>query len=140
SHSARNPSMIRFSAAAARRAIHPVLRRVERCRRGHFWGNGYATIIFWNDGSVRQVLVDPPFSMTVAGKCVADALHGSHMPSFMGRTGYYRLRFYIAPRLGLAATRLVAPATPQGSANNPNPGMANTSSAQSPKPTTAPQW
>ena len=97
-HSATHASMIRFSPAAARRAIHPVLRRVERCRRGPFWGNGYATVVFWNDGSVRQVLVDPPFSMTVAGKCVADALHGAHMPSFMGRTGYYRLRFSIAPR------------------------------------------
>jgi hypothetical protein len=71
---------------------------VERCRRGPFWGNGYATVAFWNDGSVHQVLVDPPYSQTVAGKCVADALRTARMRSFAGRIGYYRFRFYIAPR------------------------------------------
>jgi hypothetical protein len=96
--SATHTPMIRFSPAAAQHAIHSVVRRVERCRRGPFWGNGYATVMFRNDGSVHQVLVDPPYSMTVVGKCVADALHTARMPPFLGRVGYYRLRFYIAPR------------------------------------------
>jgi hypothetical protein len=75
-----------------------VTRKVARCRRGRFWGNGYAYVSFGNDGSVDQVLVDPPFSMTVTGKCVADALGSAHMRTFAGRNGYYRFRFYIAPR------------------------------------------
>jgi hypothetical protein len=83
--------------AAAQRAINAVTRRVARCRHGRFWGNGYATVAFTNDGSIDQVLVDPPFSMTVTGKCVADALGSAHMRSFGGRNGYYRFRFYIAP-------------------------------------------
>jgi serine/threonine-protein kinase len=96
-HPASRASVVRFSLTAAQHALHSVTRRVERCRRGQYWGNGYATVVFWNDGSVHQVLVDPPFSMTVAGKCVADALRTAHMRSFVGRIGYYRLRFYIAP-------------------------------------------
>ncbi|HLK38968.1 MAG TPA: hypothetical protein VKU41_19540 [Polyangiaceae bacterium] len=41
--------------------------------------------------------MDPPYSMTVTGKCVADALRTAHVRSFAGRFGYYRFRFYIAP-------------------------------------------
>jgi hypothetical protein len=70
---------------------------VAQCRHGRFWGNGYATVLFRGDGWVHQVLVDPPFSMTVTGKCVADALRSAHMHSFVGRNSYYRFRFYIAP-------------------------------------------
>jgi len=95
---AAGPSLPRFSRAAAQRAINGVTRKVARCRRGRFWGNGYAYVSFGNDGSVDQVLVDPPFSMTVTGKCVADALGSAHMRTFAGRNGYYRFRFYIAPR------------------------------------------
>jgi serine/threonine-protein kinase len=87
-----------FSRAAAQRAINSVRGKVRRCRHGRFWGNGYATVVFGSDGSVDRVLVDPPFSRTVAGKCVADAFGLAHMRSFAGRDGYYRLRFYIAPR------------------------------------------
>ena len=90
--------LVRFSGTAAQHAVQAVKRRMERCRRGPFWGNGYATVAFWNDGAVHQVLVDPPFSMTLAGKCIADALRTVHMPSFTGRTGYYRFRFSIAQR------------------------------------------
>jgi hypothetical protein len=74
------------------------MRQVARCRHGRFWGDGYATIAFANDGSVDHVLVDPPFSMTVTGKCVADALGSAHIQSFAGRTGYYRFHFYIDRR------------------------------------------
>jgi hypothetical protein len=87
-----------FSPPAARRAINSVTRKVARCRHGRFWGNGYATIVFANNGSVDRVLVDPPFSMTVTGKCVADAFGLAHIASFAGQKGYYRYRFYIAPR------------------------------------------
>jgi eukaryotic-like serine/threonine-protein kinase len=97
-HAASGPSLPRFSRAGAQRAINAVTRKVARCRHGRFWGNGYATVAFTNDGSIDQVLVDPPFSMTVTGKCVADALGSAHMRSFAGRDGYYRFRFYIAPR------------------------------------------
>jgi hypothetical protein len=93
-----DPSVPRFSRAAAKRAIYSATRQVARCRRGRLWGNGMATIAFANDGSVDRVLVDPPFSMTVTGKCVADALGEAHMESFAGRMGYYRFHFYIAPR------------------------------------------
>jgi hypothetical protein len=96
-HSASAPPLPRFSRAAAQRAINGVTRKVVRCRHGRFWGNGYATVAFANDGSVAQVLIDPPFSMTVTGKCVADALDSAHMRSFSGRNGYYRFRFYISP-------------------------------------------
>ena len=97
-HAAIGLSIPRFSRAAAQRAVNAATRRVARCRHGRFWGNGYATVGFTSDGSVDQVLVDPPFSMTVTGKCVADALGAAHMRSFAGRNGYYRFRFYIAPR------------------------------------------
>jgi hypothetical protein len=97
-HAAGSPPLPRFSGAAARRAINSVTGKVRRCRRGRFWGNGYATIVFTNDGSVDRVLVDPPFSMTVTGKCVADSFGLAHMGAFAGRKGYYRFRFYIAPR------------------------------------------
>jgi serine/threonine-protein kinase len=97
SHAAPAPPLPRFSRAAAQRAINGVIRKVSRCRHGHFWGNGYATVAFANDGSIAQVLVDPPFSMTVTGKCVADSIDRAHMQSFSGRKGYYRFRFYIAP-------------------------------------------
>jgi hypothetical protein len=97
-HAAAGQSTLRFSRAAAKRAIHPAVRQVARCRHGRFWGNGYATVVFTNDGSVDHVLVDPPFSMTVTGKCVADALGAARMEPFAGRVAYYRLRFYIAPR------------------------------------------
>jgi serine/threonine-protein kinase len=88
----------RFSRVAAESAIHSATRKVARCRHGRFWGNGYAIVIFANDGSVDHVLVDPPFSMTVTGKCVADALSSAHVRSFAGHNAYYRFRFYIAPR------------------------------------------
>jgi hypothetical protein len=97
-HSATGSLIIRFSRADAQRAVHSVTRRVAQCRHGRFWGSGYATVVFRDDGRVQQVLVDPPFSMTIAGKCVADALRSTHMHSFIGRNGYYRFRFYIAPR------------------------------------------
>jgi serine/threonine-protein kinase len=97
-HAAAGPSLPRFSGAAARRAINSVTRKVARCRHGRFWGNGYATIVFANDGGVDRVLVDPPFSMTVTGKCVADAFGFAHIASFAGQKGYYRFRFYVAPR------------------------------------------
>jgi hypothetical protein len=87
-----------FSPAAARSALHATSRKVARCRHARFWGNGYATVLFANDGSVDQVLVDPPFSMTVAGQCVAQALSSARMPSFGGRSAFFRLRFYIAAR------------------------------------------
>ena len=74
------------------------MRRISQCRHGRFWGNGYATVVFGSDGTVVRVLVDPPFSMTVTGKCVADALGVAHMRSFGGHKGYYRLRFYIGPQ------------------------------------------
>jgi hypothetical protein len=90
--------MVRFSRAAAQRAINGVKRGVARCRHGRFWGRGYATVVFTNDGTVEEVLVDPPFSMTVTGKCVADALGGAHMRSFGGHVGYYRFPFYISQR------------------------------------------
>ena len=96
--STRGPNATRDAMLAAQRAINSVTSKVRRCRHGRFWGNGYATIAFGSDGSVDRVLVDPPFSMTVTGKCVADALSLAHMRSFEGRNGYYRLRFYIAPR------------------------------------------
>jgi hypothetical protein len=95
---AASPDLPHFSRAAAQRAISSVTGKVRRCRHRRYWGNGYATVVFTNDGSVDRVLIDPPFSMTVTGKCVADALSHAHMRSFGGRKGYYRLRFYIAPR------------------------------------------
>jgi hypothetical protein len=97
-HAAAGKSKARFSRVAAQSAVHSATRKVARCRHGRFWGNGYATVVFANDGSVDHVLVDPPFSMTVTGKCVADALSSAHVRSFAGHNGYYRLRFYIAPR------------------------------------------
>ena len=96
-HSATGP-IVRFSWADAQRAVHSVKRRMSQCRHGRFWGNGYATVEFSNDGRVHRVLVDPPYSMTVTGKCVADALGSAHVRSFVGHDGYYRFRFYIAPR------------------------------------------
>jgi len=95
-HSATGP-IVRFSWADAQRAVHSVKRRLSQCRHGRFWGSGYATVEFSNDGRVQRVLVDPPYSMTVTGKCVADALRSARIPSFVGRNGYYRFRFYIAP-------------------------------------------
>jgi serine/threonine-protein kinase len=92
------PHTGRFSPAAARSALHAVSRKVARCRHARFWGNGYATVVFGGDGSVDHVLVDPPFSMTVAGRCVAEALSSARVPSFDGRSGFFRLRFYIAAR------------------------------------------
>jgi hypothetical protein len=74
------------------------MRQVAQCRHGSNWGHGYATVAFANDGSVDRVLVDPPFSRTVTGKCVADALGAARIPSFAGYKGYYRFHFYIAPR------------------------------------------
>ena len=97
-HAAAGAPIPRFSPAAAQRTINSVVHQVARCRRGKFWGNGYATVVFTNDGSVDRVLVNPPFSMTVTGKCVADALGSKHMRPFAGRIGYYRFRFYIAQR------------------------------------------
>jgi eukaryotic-like serine/threonine-protein kinase len=88
-------SSARFSRASAKRAIAPALRDVSQCRRGKLWGPGEATVVFTNDGAVDRVLVDPPFSMTVVGKCVADALAATQVPSFAGRHGYYRFRFYV---------------------------------------------
>jgi serine/threonine protein kinase len=96
-HSATGP-IVRFSWADAQRAVHSVKRRLSQCRHGRFWGSGYATVEFSNDGRVQRVLVDPPYSMTVTGKCVADALGSTHVGSFVGHDGYYRFRFYIAPR------------------------------------------
>jgi hypothetical protein len=87
-----------MSKVAAGRALHAVTRKVARCRHGRFWGRGYATIVFASDGSVHQVLIDPPFSMTVAGRCVAQALSSVRVPAFDGRSPFYRLGFYIAPR------------------------------------------
>jgi hypothetical protein len=86
-----------MSKAAASRALHAISRKVARCRHGRFWGRGYATVVFANDGSVHDVLIDPPFSMTVAGRCVAQALGSAHVPAFDGRSAFYRLGFYIAP-------------------------------------------
>jgi serine/threonine protein kinase len=97
-HATTGKPKVRFSRVAAKTAVQSATRKVSRCRHGRFWGNGYATVVFASDGSVDQVLVDPPFSMTVTGKCVADALSSAHMRSFAGHNGYYRLRFYIAPR------------------------------------------
>jgi serine/threonine protein kinase len=88
----------RFSPVAARHALYDVGRKVARCRHGRYWGSGYATIVFANDGSVDHVLVDPPFSKTVAGKCVAETLSSASIPSFSGKPGSVRLRFNIARR------------------------------------------
>ena len=88
----------RFSPVAARHALYDVGRKVARCRHGRYWGSGYATIVFANDGSVDHVLVDPPFSKTMAGKCVAETLSSATIPSFTGKPGFFRLRFNIARR------------------------------------------
>lgn len=85
-----------FSAMAARRALFPITPKVARCRHGKYWGSGYATLLFRNDGTVEHVLIDPPFSRTVAGKCVAEAFSTAHIPSFDGKPGLLRLRFNIA--------------------------------------------
>jgi hypothetical protein len=71
-------------------------RKVGRCRHGRFWGHGYSTIVFANDGSVDRVLIDPPFSRTVTGQCVAQALSSAHTGPFDGRTAYLRLHFFVA--------------------------------------------
>ena len=96
-HAGAGPQLPQFSRAAAQHAISAVTGKVRRCRHRRYWGHGYATVVFASDGSVDRVFVDPPFSRTVTGKCVADALGLAHMRSFGGRSGYYRLRFYIAP-------------------------------------------
>jgi serine/threonine-protein kinase len=97
-HAVVRPALLHFSYLAAQRALLSVTGKVRKCRRGRTWGDGYATVIFGSDGSVKRVLVDPPFSMTVTGKCVADALGLAHMRSFGDHKGYYRLHFYIAKR------------------------------------------
>jgi hypothetical protein len=88
----------RFSSALAKKALRAVSRKVARCRHGRFWGSGYATVVFANDGTVDQVLIDPPFSRTVAGQCVAKAMGSAHVPAFGAGSGLFRMRFYISGR------------------------------------------
>lgn len=94
-HAVARPALAHFSYLAAQRALLNVVGSVRKCRRGRSWGDGYATVIFGSDGSVKRVLVDPPFSMTVTGKCIADTLSHAHMRSFGDHKGYYRLHFYV---------------------------------------------
>jgi len=97
-HAAAGPALRHFSLAAAQRSVGSVISKVRKCRQGRgVWGFGWATVVFGSDGSVQRVLVDPPFSMTVTGKCVAEALSLAHTRSFVGHKGYDRVRFYIAP-------------------------------------------
>ena len=97
-HAAAGPALPHFSLSAAQHAVSSVIGKVRKCRQGRgVWGSGWATVVFGSDGSVQRVLVDPPFSMTVTGKCVAVALSAAHMRSFAGHKGYDRVRFYIAP-------------------------------------------
>jgi hypothetical protein len=86
----------KFSSTLAKKALRAMARKIARCRHGRFWGSGYATVVFANDGSVDQVLIDPPFSKTIAGKCVAKAMGAAKVPSFGTGSGLYRLRFYIS--------------------------------------------
>jgi hypothetical protein len=78
-------------------ATRAVSRKVAHCRHGKFWGHGYATMAFANDGSVDRVLIDPPFSRTMTGKCVAEALNSVKTAPYDGRSGYLRMHFYVAP-------------------------------------------
>jgi serine/threonine-protein kinase len=87
-----------FSAAAAKRAFDAASRSVAACKRGARWGTGSATVTFDPDGSVKEVLIGPPFKGTPTGKCVSDRLGAVHVPAFAGDLVVYVTPFYVAPR------------------------------------------
>jgi hypothetical protein len=86
---------VRFSHAAAWRALFAMSRDVTQCRRGWLWGGGTATVTFANDGSVSDVAFRPPFRGSATAACVADVLETVRVASYDGKRGAVDLWFYV---------------------------------------------
>ena len=58
------------------------------------WGKGQAGVVFFNDGSVRQVLMSAPFNGP-EGDCVRDKITQAHIDPFVGIIGPTYVYFVI---------------------------------------------
>lgn len=86
----------RFNRRAALASIASSTSDLSDCRRkGGVWGIGQAGVIFANDGSVRQVMMSPPFT-GVDGKCVSNHIkRDAHIDPFLGIIGPVYAKFVI---------------------------------------------
>ena len=78
----------RFNRKLALAAINDATADLSRCRRqGGVWGKGQAGVVFYNDGSVRNVLMSAPFR-GVEGDCVRKQItEQAHVDPFVGIIG-----------------------------------------------------
>jgi hypothetical protein len=91
-----SPPPVRFSHAAAWRAVFAMSREVTQCRRSSLWGGGTATVTFANDGSVSDVAFRPPFRGSATAACVADVFETVRVAPYDGKRGAVDIWFYVA--------------------------------------------
>jgi serine/threonine protein kinase len=87
-----------FNRDLALRALDKKWRDVAKCRRGKTSGKGWTTVTFAEDGSVKDVVVGPPFFGTPTGQCIADTLANVHVQAFTGDPPAIDYRVYVAAR------------------------------------------
>jgi hypothetical protein len=84
-----------FHKRVAVAAIAENTKNLRDCRHRHgVWGKGQAGVQFRNDGSVRYVLMGPPFD-GVEGRCVAKHIKKTHIDPYSGIVGPIYVNFVI---------------------------------------------
>jgi hypothetical protein len=87
-----------FDRDLALRALDRKWRDVAKCRHGKEWGKVWTTVAFAEDGSVRDVVVGPPFFGTPTGQCIVDTLARVRVRRFDDGPASIDYRVYVAPR------------------------------------------